>query len=211
MGLAVSGVVERDGVLRKGGLRAGDRLILTRPIGAGVLFAAAMRGLASAHALDAALEIMQRSHGETVAILRAQGAGAATDVTGFGLAGHLLEMLEAADLAAEIDLAATPLYTQALALAEAGVASTLLPENLKLAGDLADASGRAPSRTALTLLFDPQTAGPLLAGLPAAQAEACLAALRAAGAPAALIGTVRSRENQTAPRLRAVGAFRSAD
>lgn len=208
VGLAVSGAVERESVLRKGALRPGDRLILTRPIGSGVLFAAAMRGQARGRAVAAALEAMQRSHAPALEILRRHGATALTDVTGFGLAGHLLEMLEAADLAAEIDLAAIPLFAQARPLAAAGVASTLLPENLKLGGDIAGPSGAPPDSLAMTLLFDPQTAGPLLAGVPPHSAEACVSALRAEGlAEAALIGWAEASGRPGAARIRLFGAI----
>jgi selenide,water dikinase len=98
-------------------------------------------------------------------------------VTGFGLIGHLGEMLAASLAGAELDPAAVPLYPGALALAQAGISSTLLPENLALASLL-----RGEFEPALrTLLFDPQTSGGLLAGVPADRAEACVAALRAKG------------------------------
>lgn len=207
LGFAVSGHADPAALLRKGGLRAGDRLILTRPIGSGVLMAASMRGLARGPSVMAALDQMQRSHAEAARILSKYGAKAATDVTGFGLAGHLLEMLEAAGLGAEITLGAVPLYDQALALAEEGVASTLLEQNLKLSGEIADPLGAALSRAALTLLLDPQTAGPLLAGVAESEAEPCLAHLRESGAAkAALIGRVTA-EQPGAARLRVSGAF----
>jgi selenide, water dikinase len=108
-----------------------------------------------------------------------------TDVTGFGLIGHLGEMLSASLVGAAIDPSAIPLYDGALELARAGIVSTLLPENPALASLLhgeVDVALRAR-------LFDPQTSGPLLAGVPAVRAEACVAALRSAGARhAAIIG-----------------------
>jgi selenide, water dikinase len=100
-----------------------------------------------------------------------------TDVTGFGLAGHLGEMLAASGRAAELDLAQIPLYDGASALARDGIASTLLPENLALAALLRgeiDAATRA-------VLFDPQTSGGLLAGIPSDRAAHCVAELRSAG------------------------------
>jgi selenide,water dikinase len=110
-----------------------------------------------------------------------------TDVSGFGLIGHLGEMLAASGTDAALDLATIPAYDGALALARAGIASTLLPENLSLArllrGDI-DAATRA-------ILFDPQTSGGLLAGIPGKRAEACVAQLRGAGyASAAIIGGI---------------------
>lgn len=199
VGFSVSGRAPRAGLLRKGGLKAGDRLILTRPIGSGVLFAAAMRGLAKGSAIQTALEAMQRSHAPIVEILQAHGATAATDVTGFGLAGHLLEMLEASNAFAQVDLSAVPLYPQARALAEAGMVSTLLPENLAQAGRLAAPSGVALDALSLAVLLDPQTSGPLLVATPQDNAINCLAALRVAGATeAAIIGVVESESSLSA-------------
>jgi len=111
-----------------------------------------------------------------------------TDISGFGLAGHLGEMLKASRATAELDLAAISLYEGARDLAIAGIASTLLPENLAaggiIRGDL-DPATRA-------VLFDPQTAGGLLAGIPPGRAAECVAALTAAGyTDAAVIGSVR--------------------
>ena len=160
--------------------------ILTKPLGTGILFAAAMRGSARAPWISAALDEMRCSNRSAADILVAHGANAMTDVTGFGLAGHLGEMLAASGAEAELDLAAVPLYDGALALARSGVASTLLPENLTLARLLhseADAATQA-------LLFDPQTAGGLLAGVPPGRAEACVAALRVAGVRAAIVGVI---------------------
>ena len=130
---------------------------------------------------------MRQSGREAARILAARGATAMTDVTGFGLAGHLGEMLKASAAGAELDLAAIPLYPGAGELASAGIVSTLLIENLALAGIM----HTAMSEEARALLFDPQTAGGLLAGIPADRAAECVAALRAAGyADAAAVGRV---------------------
>lgn len=198
LGLSVTGEIAPDKIVRKSGLRAGDALILTRPLGTGILIAAAMRARADAGWIDAALGEMRRSNREAARILATHGATAMTDVTGFGLAGHLGEMLTASGCDAALDLPAVPLYEGALALARAGIASTLLPENLSLAGLLrgdVDAAARA-------LLFDPQTSGGLLAGIPADRAQACAAQLMAAGyADAAVIGRVTG----AGPDARGVG------
>jgi selenide, water dikinase len=183
LGLSVTGEVAPDRIIRKGGLEPGDALILTRPLGTGVLFAAAMQAKARARWIDAALSEMRRSNREVATVLIAHGATAMTDVTGFGLIGHLGEMLAASSVSASATPTKIPLYDGALELARGGVASTLLPENLALA-DLLHGEVDAALRT---LLFDPQTSGPLLAGVPAARAEACVAALRSAGAPHAVI------------------------
>jgi selenide,water dikinase len=188
LGLSVTGEVAHNRILRKGGLKPGDALILTRPLGTGILFAAAMRGLAAAAAVDDALAEMRRSNRKAAEIMLNHGATAMTDVSGFGLIGHLGEMLTASAAEAELDLRAIPSYADAIAQARSGIASTLLTENLArlplLQGNI-DATTRA-------ILFDPQTSGGLLAGVPARDSVACVADLRSAGhAHAAIIGQVR--------------------
>lgn len=184
LGFAVSGWVDRARLLRKAGLRPGDRLILTRPLGTGTLFAADMRGLAPGEAIATALAGMARSNGPAARALIAHRATAMTDVTGFGLAGHLMEMLKASGVAARIHPGALPAYPAARDLLARGIASTLHPGNVLALEGVVDA-------TADPLLFDPQTAGGLLAGVPPAGADAALAALHEAGdRDAAFIGTV---------------------
>jgi selenide,water dikinase len=187
VGFSVTGEVAADGIVRKGGLKAGDALILTRPLGTGILFAAAMRGRASAASVSEALDEMRRSNRQAAGILMKHRASAMTDVTGFGLVGHLGEMLAASGADADLDFSAIPLYSGVRAMADAGVASTLLSENLArlglLRGDVDDATK--------SILFDPQTSGGLLAGIPAGAAASCVAELRSAGYPhAGIIGHV---------------------
>ncbi len=200
-GLAVTGRPGPEGLLRKGGLRPGDRLVLTKPIGTGVIFAADMRADARAAWVGAALETMQRSNREAARILRAHGATGATDVTGFGIAGHLVEMAQAAGATLVLDLAALPLLPGAATLARSGYASTLVPENRILEGRLLSSDPLPPE--ALALLFDPQTAGGLVAGIPADRVEGCLEALHAMGYPqAACIGEVMTALPEEAGSIR---------
>lgn len=191
IGYFVSGSVARDALLRKDGLRAGDALILTKPLGTGIVFAAWMRGLARARHVAAALDMMRRTNSVAARILAAHGASGATDVTGFGLAGHLIDVLEASHAGATLDVAHVPLLPGVAEFAGAGIGSTLLPENLALADRL---GGDELSSDQRAILFDPQTSGGLLAGLPEARAAACLEALAAAGVPAARIGTIVVRQ-----------------
>lgn len=182
LGFAVTGLVAPEAAWRKSGLRAGDALVLTKKLGTGIILAAQMRGLARARWLAAALESMRRSNAAAADILRAHGAVACTDVTGFGLAGHLNEMLRASGTGATLRAAALPVLDGAAELAASGVASTLAPANLAASGLGADVTD--------ALLADPQTSGGLLAGIAPDRAGACRAALRAAGLDAAIIGTV---------------------
>jgi len=188
LGLAVTGEVAPDRIARKGGLSRGDALILTRPLGTGILFAAAMRGRASAVSIVAALKEMRRSNRRAAALLLKYRATAMTDVTGFGLVGHLGEMLAASGADAVLDLSSIPIYADVLARAREGLASTLLPENLALLG-LLRGDVDDPTRA---ILFDPQTSGGLLAGIPANEAADCISELRSDGYPhATVVGHVK--------------------
>ena len=175
-----------------GGARAGDTLILSEPLGTGTLLAEEMAGRARGRDVAACLAMMQRPQGRAASILA--GARAMTDVTGFGLAGHLLNLCRASGTGARLDLAAVPMLPGAEALARQGVASTLAPANRAAAG------AALPDGPRTALLFDPQTAGGLLAALPPEDAPAALRALRDAGhEDAAIIGAM----TQGPPRLTA--------
>ncbi|MCH8490931.1 MAG: selenide, water dikinase SelD [Oceanicaulis sp.] len=182
IGFTITGLA--DTPVRQSGARAGDVLILTKPIGTGVILAAEMRQAARGRDVMTALEMMARPQGRAAAIL-APAARAMTDVTGFGLAGHLASLLGPEGPGAEIALDALPVLPGALELAGAGVRSSLFEDNQAGAGPV-----DAPEGAARDLLFDPQTAGGLLATIPAAHANAVLAALHDAGEPAWRIGVV---------------------
>ncbi len=184
-GLTVNGEIETGAPLRKGGAAAGEVLILTKPLGTGAILAADMAGEASSAWVEAALDAMVSSGGPAARILVDAGASAMTDVTGFGLLGHLIEMLKASGTTARLDLRALPALPGASELLARGIASTLHPANEAFAEVLAPGAPTDP------LLFDPQTAGGLLASLPAGRAADALARLAAAGhARAAVIGEI---------------------
>ena len=188
IGFTITGLAARP--VTKAGARAGDVLILTKALGSGTIMAADMAlarvpGAILGDAVAACWAAMAVPQGRAAAML-APVAHAMTDVTGFGLAGHLLEMLEASGVAARVSLAALPLMEGAEALAAQGVASSLAPANRAAVVGRMSVPGGARG----ALLFDPQTAGPLLAAVPEAQAGAVLAALIDAGVPAVRIGVV---------------------
>ncbi|MGK7867170.1 selenide, water dikinase SelD [Falsiroseomonas sp. E2-1-a20] len=193
LGFAVTGEVAQP--ILRAGLRPGDVLVLTKPLGTGALLAAAMQGAGRAAWVEGALAGMQQSPFPASRILRAHGATACADVTGFGLLGHLLELLRASAAGAVLDPDAVPALAGAEAMLAAGHRSTLDPGNRAAA--LPFLSGdTAPAR--LSLLLDPQTAGGLLAGVPASRCADCVAALRAEGYGAAAIGKVEDH----APTIR---------
>jgi selenide, water dikinase len=194
IGFTVTGTCN-EYLLTKAGARPGDALVLTKPLGSGTLLAAEMQKRAAARDIAALWPVLTQPQGAAAAIL-APEAHAMTDVTGFGLAGHLDEMLRAGGVAADLELASVPFLPGAEALAAEGIASTIAPVNrAALIGRIA-----VPPGPRAALLFDPQTAGGLLAAVPSAAAGRLTAALNDAGYAAAVIGTVRAADG--APALR---------
>jgi len=199
MGFAVNGLADPARLLRKGGMRPGDRLILTKPLGTGTLFAADMRGKAKGRWIDSALASMLQSSRAAARCLHDHGATACTDVTGFGLLGHLVEMTKASGVDVELVLDALPLLDGALDTVRLGVFSSLQPQNVRLRRAIRDIDASAGDPR-LPLIFDPQTAGGLLASIPSDRADACVAALRRCGyASAAIIGTAHARSRNIEP------------
>ncbi|MGI9385371.1 MAG: selenide, water dikinase SelD [Methyloligellaceae bacterium] len=199
LGFAVNGLIDRDQILRKGGMRAGDRIVLTKPIGTGTLFAADMRHRAKGRWIAAALEGMVQSNREGAACLFAYGATACTDVTGFGVLGHLVEMTKPSEVDVELDLGAVPVLDGALESVADGIFSSLQPQNVRLRRAIRNGAAAAEDPR-YPLIFDPQTAGGLLASVPKDRAVDCVDALRDLGyARAALIGTVLPLSNRLEP------------
>ena len=176
-------------------LRPGDHLVLTKPLGTGVVLAADMRGLAPGDWWAACITNMLRSNRAASELALAHDVAAATDVSGFGLLTHLGEMLDASGMDARLDPERLPALPGALQLLASGIESTMQPANRasarRLSGgtDLADSPREA-------LLFDPQTSGGLLIGVAAGDADALTRALRLAGDVEAVeIGRVVGRGN----------------
>ena len=203
IGFFVSGSVSRDRLWLKSGLRGGEALLLTKPLGTGIVFAGWMRRMARAREVAAAIAGMRVSNAAAARVLGTHGASGVTDVTGFGLAGHLIEMLDAADLTATIGLAQCLRYAGVDRLIATGVRSTSLPANLAL-GDRLTLDIQDEER-ALALLFDPQTSGGLLAGVPVEAAAGAVLELERAGVAASIIGQVNRRDGASArPQVRLV-------
>ena len=203
LGFAINGLIDEkmSCVMRKGGMQPGDVLLLTKPIGTGTLFAAHARYAAKGRWIDAALQSMVLSNQTGADILRTHGATACTDLTGFGLLGHLVEMTRPSGVDAELQLSTLPLLDGAVECVQAGIVSSLQPANVRLRRALRNADEfihdpRYP------LLFDPQTAGGLLASVPAAQATACVQALMAVGyVHTAIIGRITAQGDAIEPVL----------
>ncbi|WP_299886874.1 selenide, water dikinase SelD [uncultured Ruegeria sp.] len=178
IGFTLTGLCENDPITLAGG-RPGDALILTKPLGSGVLMAAEMAGKADGASVTAAFQHMTQPQSAAASIL--SDAHAMTDVTGFGLAGHLQGICEASDCGATLYLSSVPVMQGAQDLSDQGVRSTIFADNRSIAMEL-------PSDGKAALLFDPQTAGGLLATVAADGAETVLRDLRDAGYPASIIG-----------------------
>ena len=178
IGFTITGLTDQPVTLA--GARPGDALILTKPIGSGTIMTAEMAGQAHGADVIACLDLMTQSQGQAAAILR--DAHAMTDVTGFGLAGHLRGICDASGTGARLVLDAIPLMQGARALCDAGVRSSLFADNETGAG--------AIDGPRFDLLHDPQTAGGLLAAVAGTDAETLLQKLQSAGYAAAIIGEV---------------------
>lgn len=172
--------------LTKGGAYPGDKLLLTKAIGTGVILAGAMRGLYEPGAVAACMKSMDSSNRQALDILQAHGVKALTDITGFGLIGHLGEMLRASGCGVNLALDAVPVLPGALALVGSGLRSSIAPANAQALADYQLDPGLNRNRVAL--LSDPQTSGGLLACVGPDDADGCTEALATAGINAAVIG-----------------------
>jgi selenide,water dikinase len=188
-GLCVVGFGETGRLLTKGGARPGDALWLTKPLGTGTVTTALKRGLASEGEVAAAVASMKALNRGAARAARAAGAKAATDVTGFGLLGHALEMAEASLVRFRFEWGALPWLPGALRLAEEMVFPGGAFGNLEHFGARLTRSRSLTDAEAM-LLADPQTSGGLLVSVPAAGEEAFLAALKREGGRAWRIGEV---------------------
>ncbi|SIT90523.1 selenophosphate synthase [Yoonia rosea] len=178
IGFTITGLTKAPVTLA--GAQAGDKLILTKPIGSGTVMAAEMQGKAKGADVMACLDLMTQDQAAASVIL--SKAHAMTDITGFGLAGHLRGICDASGVGVTLDLDAIPLMHGALALSASGVRSSLFTDNRIGAGPI--------EGPVMELLFDPQTAGGLLAAVAPASADATLRKLHKAGYTASIIGEI---------------------
>lgn len=195
VGFTILGSLDGGKPLKKEGLKPGHSLILTKPLGTGVLLAGIPQALTRGEWVDSMLSSMLKSNRKAASIARKHDCVALTDVTGFGLAGHLLEMLDASQAAATLSLTKISLMPGFVELAAAGVESTLAPANRELAERLAWSSDKLAATPQATALFDPQTSGGLLIAVEDENATAILNGLDEAGIPGQVIGSVVDPEN----------------
>lgn len=185
-GMCVIGEVAPEAMVRNSTARAGDVLVLTKPIGTGVVATAIKRGQASDDVVEAAVRSMTTLNRGAAEAMLAVGVHAATDVTGYGLLGHLREMARASGLAARVSASAVPLLPGAEALARDGFVPGGTKRNMNdLAADVRWGDDVDPTRR--TLLCDAQTSGGLLIAVPGDRVDLLLARLREADTPAAAV------------------------
>jgi len=194
--LSVQGRAADGTAIHKRGLRDGDMLILNKPLGTGTLFASAMRKRARMPWLLAAAETMRQSNRAMAESMRAHAVSAATDVSGFGLAGHLIEMLRASGVGARLDAKVIPILAGAADCIKQGIDSTLYPANE--AAFVNEVEGFHSEKPAHRLTLDPQTGGGIVCGAAPDRADDFLAAVRSTYPEAAIIGRCMSGEP---PRL----------
>jgi selenide,water dikinase len=187
-GLSVTGFVEEDRVVRNAGAKAGDALVLTKPLGFGILTTALRRDLVSEAEIEDAVEVAATLNKGGRAALREVEVSAATDVTGYGFLGHLSEMLEASGLGAVVRRGDVPVWERAVSLAAEGCYPGGLKNNREYLGDKVTADGVGPE--GLLPLHDPQTSGGLLVAVPEERASAFVDALERQDTLAAVVGEV---------------------
>jgi selenide, water dikinase len=198
-GLTCNGLATPGKLLKKSGMKPGDVLILSKALGTGVLFAADMRLKAKGRWIDNAVASMLLSNQQAVRALVEHGVTACTDVTGFGLLGHLKEMVQASEVGVELNLEAIRVLEGVREMLELGIVSSLQPQNLRASAWISNLS-EVENYHDFPILFDPQTSGGLLASVPAHRASNCLSLLKDLGyVDAAIIGRVVSEVAGTKP------------
>jgi selenide,water dikinase len=191
-GLAVTGTIHPDRILTKGGARPGDALVLTKPLGTGIVLTAARADAdVAGHSADA-VESMMVLNRHASHIARECGAHAMTDITGFGLLGHAREMAARSDARLVFDASRIPALPGALEYAAQGILTGGAARNREGTADHIDTAGEVDPALE-HLLYDPQTSGGLLIALPPEDADAMVARLRADGSAAAtMVGRVEA-------------------
>ncbi len=195
-GLSVTGLVHPEKVWTNAGARAGDALMMTKPIGSGVLFNANLKGWVSKAALDACLATITTLNKTAAEVAQGFDVHAATDITGFGLAGHCLEMAEGSDVTIHIEIDRVPLMDEALDMYRRGMTTGVNAVNRQLV-ESKWRFERPLEKAWEEILVDPQTSGALLLSVPEEQADALVAALQDAGvAPARRVGRVEPSDGR---------------
>lgn len=185
-GLSVTGLVHPDKFWTNAGAQPGDALVLTKPLGSGVLFNANLKRWVSESAMQRCIEALICLNKGAAEIMRKYDIHAVTDVTGFGLGGHGLEMAKASNVKLRLKMADLPLFDEAIAMYDKGMSTGVNSHNEKLIGAYLEYE-KEFSASQKQMILDPQTSGGLLAALPADQAAELVKDLAQIPTPAAVI------------------------
>lgn len=188
-GLSVTGLVHPEKILTNSGARTGDVLILTKPLGIGVLATAVKGGIADAAALEKMVETAAQLNSRAAQTAGRFSPSACTDITGFGLAGHVLEMARAGKKQIRLDANSVPVITQALEYGTMGLFPAGAYTNKKHFSESVYIDETVDGILA-DLMFDPQTSGGLVLSVDAGICQKCLSAMHDAGIEAAIIGEI---------------------
>lgn len=189
-GLSVTGVIDPGEIITNAGALPGDVLILTKPLGTGIINTAVKAGMAGKDAVDAVIDEMSRLNRQASEAMQEVGVHACTDITGFGLLGHACEMMQSSGVGMEINAASVPVFSGAVEFARMGLVPGGTYRNRDFRTSMVEF---APDvvEWASDVLFDPQTSGGLLIALPAGRSKILLSKLRATGhAGASVIGKI---------------------
>ena len=191
-GLSVTGIVHPEKYWRNVGAEPGDVLILTKPIGSGVIFNANLKNWVSDQALDECIGVITTLNKQAAAVMAGFDIRAVTDITGFGLGGHALEMAEGSDVTLEIRVDDVPIMREALEMYEKGMRTGVNAANRALIEDFVHFEKSLPDWHE-EIFVDPQTSGGLLMSVAASQSESLLMALHNGGVTSAqIVGHVKS-------------------
>ncbi len=196
-GLSVTGIVHPNKIWRNIGAKPEDVLILTKPIGSGVIFNANLKNWVSTDALNECIEIITTLNKTPAEVMAKFEIHAATDITGFGLAGHCFEMADGSNVTLKISMDQIPVMNEALEMYEKGMSTGVNLYNRQMVGDHIRFQRDLPGWHE-EIVFDPQTSGGLLVAIPKAQGEGLLGELHNVGVKhAKIIGTVTDLQDST--------------
>ena len=191
-GLSVTGTIHPDQVLTKGNARSGDKLILTKPLGTGIINTAVKAKMASEEAIESVTRSMKTLNKEASEVIQSVGVNGCTDITGFGLLGHTCEVVNASKVGILLYAGSIPMFPQAKTYAQSGLVPGGTHRNKKYREHQINFDPSLPPEI-IDILFDPQTSGGLLIFVPSPKAEILLNKLKEAGIEeAAIIGEVVS-------------------
>lgn len=191
-GYSITGTIDPNQIARNSGARPGDVLLLTKPVGTGVVSTAIKLAKATSEVMQSALTVMLKPGHDAAVAMREFGVRSATDITGFGLLGHTWEIARASNVTIEIESGRVPLLMGSLELAKAGIVTRGDRLNREYIGDNISIASNVSSELQ-SLLFDPQTAGGMLIAIVPEKSDALLDRLTSLYPQTAIVGTVQER------------------